>query len=253
MHYDSRNKANLDKLAPNTKIAAFKLYDFAVTNNIEILIYETIRTEEQQRQHVANGKSQTMKSYHLVGQALDFVPTSGSATLWDGYGSENIKKFVNHAISLGFEWGGNWSGFVDKCHLQYNYNGYGTDKTPDAPAPTPPAPAPTAPNYRGDSIVDYLNSIGVDSSFNNRKRLAAQNGVLNYSGTAEQNVKLLNIFRNQVSLSGYKGGSLVDYLVSVGIDSSFSNRKKLAIQHGINDYTGTATQNIKLLRLLRGF
>lgn len=38
------------------------------------------------------------------------------------------------------------------------------------------------------SIVDYLNSKGIDSSFKNRKTLS---GVSNYRGTAEQNQKLL--------------------------------------------------------------
>ena len=43
----------------------------------------------------------------------------------------------------------------------------------------------------GGSIVDYLNSKKVDSSFTNRKKLAAEHGIANYKGTAEQNNKLL--------------------------------------------------------------
>src|SRR5690606_41942783 len=42
-----------------------------------------------------------------------------------------------------------------------------------------------------------------------------------------------------------------DYLKSIGVDSSFANRKKLAEKHGIKNYTGTATQNLQLLRILR--
>src|SRR5690625_2077888 len=37
--------------------------------------------------------------------------------------------------------------------------------------------------YKGHSIVEYLNSIGVDSSFNNRKKLAKKHGIKNYKGT----------------------------------------------------------------------
>ena len=128
MHYDSRNRENIAKLADNTKVLTLKWYEYCVKNNINILIYETIRTEEQQRQNVANGKSQTMKSYHLVGQALDFVPVNNKGqTLWNGYEAADIKKAVAYAKSLGFEWGGDWKSFVDKPHLQYNYKGYGTD------------------------------------------------------------------------------------------------------------------------------
>lgn len=44
---------------------------------------------------------------------------------------------------------------------------------------------------------------------------------------------------------------LVDWMKSQGMDSSFSNRKKLAQKHGINGYKGTASQNIKLLNILK--
>ena len=51
----------------------------------------------------------------------------------------------------------------------------------------------------------------------------------------------------------YKGSSIVDYLKSIGVNSSFSNRKKLATNSGIRGYIGTATQNKLLLKKLRGF
>ena len=44
-------------------------------------------------------------------------------------------------------------------------------------------------------IVDYLNSIGVDSSLNNIKKLAAKHGIINYTGTASQNIELLKRLR----------------------------------------------------------
>ena len=106
--------------------------------------------------------------------------------------------------------------------------------------------------YSGNSIVDYLKSVGVDSSYSNRKKLAKENGISNYTGTAEQNLKLLEILRDRKN-SNYKGNSIVDYLKSIGVDSSYSNRKKLAKENGINNYTGTADQNLKLLEKLRGF
>ena len=46
--------------------------------------------------------------------------------------------------------------------------------------------------------------------------------------------------------------SIVDALHSIGItDASIAARKKIAATNGINDYTGTATQNTKLLQLLK--
>lgn len=46
------------------------------------------------------------------------------------------------------------------------------------------------------SIVDYLNSKGQNSSYASRKKLAEQNGIANYSGTASQNTQLLGLLQN---------------------------------------------------------
>ena len=42
-----------------------------------------------------------------------------------------------------------------------------------------------------NSIVMALDSIGVDSSKENRKKIAEKNGIADYSGTASQNTALL--------------------------------------------------------------
>ena len=106
--------------------------------------------------------------------------------------------------------------------------------------------------------MDYLNSIKVNSSLANRKKLATQHGIKNYSGTAAQNTTLLNKLRSGSVASkpqvkgNQKTSSVVDYLKSIGQSSSFANRKKLATKHGIKNYKGTAAQNAQLLKKLRG-
>lgn len=47
------------------------------------------------------------------------------------------------------------------------------------------------------------------------------------------------------------GGSIVDYLKANNIDSGKANRKKLAAEYGISNYTGTAAQNTQLLNKLK--
>lgn len=47
-------------------------------------------------------------------------------------------------------------------------------------------------SYKGNSIVDGLKSVGVNSSYDNRKKIAQANGIKNYTGTASQNTALLN-------------------------------------------------------------
>ncbi|EGD0347788.1 M15 family peptidase, partial [Listeria monocytogenes] len=190
-YYYSRSLENVNKLADNTKAAARKLLDWAENSGIEVLIYETIRTKEQQSANVANGASQTMRSYHLVGQALDFVMAKGKTVDWGAYRSDKGKKFVAKAKSLGFEWGGDWSGFVDNPHLQFNYKGYGTD-TFGKGASTSNSSKPSAnTNTNSLGLVDYMNMNKLDSSFANRKKLATSYGIKNYSGTASQNTTLL--------------------------------------------------------------
>lgn len=46
-------------------------------------------------------------------------------------------------------------------------------------------------------------------------------------------------------------GSIVDYLSSSGRDSSYAARRKLAEEYGISGYSGTASQNTKLLGMLQ--
>ena len=45
------------------------------------------------------------------------------------------------------------------------------------------------------SISDYLQSIGQDSSYSARKKLAQEKGISNYTGTAQQNTSLLNMMK----------------------------------------------------------
>ncbi len=46
------------------------------------------------------------------------------------------------------------------------------------------------------SIVDYLSLAGKPGDFDSRARLAEQNGIANYTGSAEQNLNLLGLLKN---------------------------------------------------------
>ena len=45
------------------------------------------------------------------------------------------------------------------------------------------------------SLIDALKAIGADSSYSNRKKIAAKNGVENYSGQSNQNTYLLGLLK----------------------------------------------------------
>ena len=46
--------------------------------------------------------------------------------------------------------------------------------------------------------------------------------------------------------------SIVDSLKAIGVDSSMSNRQKIAEANGITNYTGTYSQNVEMLNKLKG-
>ena len=129
------------------------------------------------------------------------------------------------------------------------------------------------PNYTGTSLVGALDAIGIDSSFDNREKIAKANGIIDYAGTADQNNKMLSLLMSgrlicpdntegggdsdgggtgdtYYPIPNYTGTSLVGALNAIGVDSSFDNREKIAAANGITDYAGTADQNNKLLNLL---
>jgi len=84
-------------------------------NHPEIFITETIRTQERQQCLYDVGLSQTLNSMHKKGLAVDIA----------FHGKELYPKDISKwdvvaktAKTLGMEWGGSWSGFVDKPHFQ---------------------------------------------------------------------------------------------------------------------------------------
>ena len=75
-----------------------------------------------------------------------------------------------------------------------------------------------------------------------------------YNYQAVQNIvnQKLGATRNSY-YKKYNGSttSIVDALKAIGVDSSKSNRTKIAKANGISNYTGTASQNTQLLNLLK--
>jgi N-acetylmuramoyl-L-alanine amidase len=144
------------------------------------------------------------------------------------------------------------------------YFGMSNNKPAPATQKTDKKPASSSKSSSGGSIVDYLKSKGIDASFSNRKKLAAEYGVKGYEGTASQNVTLLEKMKAGKKVSApaksstkkypaaKSGEGIVDYLKRIGVNSSFSNREKLASQYGIKGYKGTASQNNQLLDKLSG-
>lgn len=72
-----------------------------------------------------------------------------------------------------------------------------TDTSTEAETKTPTKPEKPkyATDYKGVSIVDFLDQSGQPSDFASRKELATKMGIPKYTGTASQNLLMLNALR----------------------------------------------------------
>ena len=86
-------------------------------------IVEGIRSVERQKQLVKQGASQTMRSRHLTGDAIDIAPLDPDGQIswaWPQY--YKLEPFVKQAaknLNIKIEWGGDWKSFKDGPHWQF--------------------------------------------------------------------------------------------------------------------------------------
>ena len=179
---------------------------------------------------------------------LDYKKLEEKYTIWVAqYNSTNT--YSGKYDMWQYTSSGKVSGISGNVDMNYLYRNIFTDSNGSV------SDLPDLSGYNGSSIVDALKSVGFDSSFDSRKILYQKLGFTDvYNGTATQNLNMLNKLKgtsNGYYSSSYKGLSFVDALKSIGVDSSFRNRKIIAMNNGITNYTGSYLQNIKLLRLLK--
>lgn len=91
------------------------------------------------------------------------------------------------------------SGIVDRGRQnQYMYDQYSSLGQLDALPLSDFQPVSNNMYFaEGGSIVDYAKASGRDASFSSRKRLAEELGITGYKGTADQNLKLLTLLKEQ--------------------------------------------------------
>ncbi|PYA51172.1 M15 family metallopeptidase [Serratia marcescens] len=96
-------------------------------STVDFGITEGLRTVERQKEMVRTGKSQTMKSRHITGHAVDVVAYLGSEISWEwSYYAQIAKAFKLASAQLGIpiEWGGDWKTLKDGPHFQLSHAVY---------------------------------------------------------------------------------------------------------------------------------
>ncbi|MDM4987699.1 phage tail protein [Escherichia coli] len=116
--FSRRSEKNLEGVKPQLVAVVRQALELT---EVDFGITEGLCTKERQKQLVAEGKSQTMNSRHLTGDAVDVVAWAGSQVSWDWPQAEKIAQaFKQSAAELGtaIEWGGYWKTLKDGPHFQ---------------------------------------------------------------------------------------------------------------------------------------
>lgn len=109
--FGKTSKAKLETVAPELAAVAevalrYSKIDFGIT--------EGLRSEQKQKQLVAEGASKTMNSKHLSGNAIDIVAYVDGKVTWELQYYEEIAESFKKAkndLDVQIRWGGNWSGY----------------------------------------------------------------------------------------------------------------------------------------------
>jgi peptidoglycan LD-endopeptidase CwlK len=94
---------------------------------IDFRVLEGLRTLARQKQLVASGASQTLRSRHLTGHAVDIAPLVGGKVSWDWPLYHRLApavKLAAQAEGVAIEWGGDWRSFPDGPHWQLSWAAY---------------------------------------------------------------------------------------------------------------------------------
>ena len=110
--------SDLVMLYPPFAFSVIKLFAKAQSEQLLVCIFETYRSQERQLELFNKGATKLKKNgMHHFGIAADLVFLDGQKNpSWDVI--YNWTRLGKIGQDLGLEWGGSWSGFVDKPHFQ---------------------------------------------------------------------------------------------------------------------------------------
>ena len=95
-----------------TDVDLVRVVEIAIQETkIDFGVIEGLRTEEKQRQLVESGASQTMKSKHLEGRAVDLMAYIGSRGSWELNVYDEIAdamKYGASEVGVPVRWGAAW-------------------------------------------------------------------------------------------------------------------------------------------------
>ena len=126
--WDSVSENNIEKLHPKVRNKAREFINRVEKElGIKLRATSTLRTYAEQDKLYAQGrttgggivtKAKGGQSNHNFGTALDVVPIVNGSADWN---SKDWDKISVIGKAVGFNWGGDWKGFVDKPHYEMTF------------------------------------------------------------------------------------------------------------------------------------
>ncbi|MCX9047023.1 M15 family metallopeptidase [Citrobacter portucalensis] len=122
--FTQRSEGNLNGVNPNLVKVIRRALELTP---VDFIVIEGLRTQARQKELVATGKSQTMNSRHLTGNAVDIIPVN---TTWNIEEFKPLLKAVKQAADeqgLKLRFGINWKNdpslpietrFIDAPHIE---------------------------------------------------------------------------------------------------------------------------------------
>lgn len=94
---------------------------------IDFTVLEGVRSKTRQEQLVKAGASQTMRSRHLTGHAVDLGAYVAGSVRWDWPLYNQLADAMKKAaaeLKVPIEWGGDWTTLKDGPHFQLPWKDY---------------------------------------------------------------------------------------------------------------------------------
>jgi peptidoglycan L-alanyl-D-glutamate endopeptidase CwlK len=124
MSLTPRDRKRLEGVHPDL----VRVVERASLGNVRFLVTEGLRTMERQAQLAREGRSQTMRSRHLTGHAVDLaVLDDNEKARWDAPAYRALAAEMKAAAAVEgvqIEWGGDWRSFFDGPHFQLPWASY---------------------------------------------------------------------------------------------------------------------------------
>ena len=127
-NFEYRPSSNaLSALNPHVAFLAQKFLDLTRANNLDVHIYNTFRSWDEEDRLFAQGRTTPGEivtnarggdSYHNWGLAFDAAPYENGKISND---TNKFKKMGQLGQQVGLEWGGNFISIVDLPHFQYTF------------------------------------------------------------------------------------------------------------------------------------